>query len=122
MPAEAIAKPVPGRVMDSWVASMLVTWGSSSIGRPIETLRQELNDVAAELAGENPTPIEEMLASTVALAWFDLRVAEADAVVQRKLSNERADYAERRVDRAHRRLMSAAWPAIWGAITVTTSS
>jgi hypothetical protein len=70
----------------------------------------------------DPTPIEQILASTGALAWFDLRVAEADAVFQRKLSSGGADHAERRVDRAHRRLMSAAWPAIWGAIAVTTSS
>ena len=71
--------------MDSWVAPMLVTWGSARIGRPIETLRQELNGVGAELAGGDPTPIEEMLASTAALSWFEPRQVPSARVRKRTM-------------------------------------
>jgi hypothetical protein len=103
---ETKSKAAPGRVMDCWAAATLIKWASASNGRPFEVLRDELNRFAAELAGPNPSPTEQVLASTASLAWFDLRLAEVHALEQSGDTVRSYDLAQRRVDRAHRRLMS----------------
>jgi hypothetical protein len=72
-----------------------------------EAIKQKLDDVRAELEGPNPTPIERLLAERASLCWaltnwYEERFVNADS-----MSITQADYFQRRIDRSHRRFLSA---------------
>jgi hypothetical protein len=72
-------------------------------------LRTELSDLADELAGPSPSPVERILAETAATAWFAHRLHEAhyaNCATQGGMSLAQSDHSQRRIDRAHRRLLS----------------
>jgi hypothetical protein len=70
----------------------------------------DLDRVAAELAGPDPTPAERMLAETAALSWFALRLLEVHyvngATSEQGFTFAQSEHSQRRVQRAHRRLMA----------------
>jgi hypothetical protein len=99
------------RVMDSWVADRLIDLTAAKDAKKTKaTLRRELEGLAAELAGPNPTSMELLLAETAALAWFSLRMHEAHflraSTSEEGLTIQLSDHHQRRIDRAHRRLMA----------------
>jgi len=99
------------RVMDSWVADRLIDLTAArDATRTKSTLRRELEELAAELAGPDPTPVEGLLAETAALAWFSLRMHEAHffgaSTSEEGMTIQLSDHHQRRIDRAHRRLMA----------------
>jgi hypothetical protein len=105
------APPLSERVMDGIVADQLIGWGlTKGKTKAREKLREELEEYASSLAGPNPTPIERTLSETAALAWFALRLHELQfvggATSERGLTLAQSEHHQRRIDRAHRRLMS----------------
>ena len=76
-----------------------------------EVLRRELDEKIQEFAGPTPSPIERALAETATLSWFALRLYEATYVCSSEsedgLTLKQADFHLRRIDRAHRRLLSS---------------
>src|SRR5262245_49788220 len=73
-----------------------------------EALIRKLELLRAELAGPNPSPVERLLVERVVACW--LQVQDADvryAQGQRDCTLAQGDYRQRRMDRAHRRYLSA---------------
>jgi len=103
---------VGARVMDSLVAGRLIDWavGTGADEATRERFRRVIDEVAADLAGPDPSPVERMLAGTAALSWFALRVHEAHFVggstSGKGMTLAQAERGQRRLDRAHRRLLS----------------
>jgi hypothetical protein len=104
--------PAGARVMDRLVAGRLIDWavGSRADEATEERFRRLIDEVAAALAGPDPSPIERLLAETAALGWFALRVHETHSVggstSAAGLTLARAERGQRRIDRANRRLSS----------------
>jgi hypothetical protein len=73
-----------------------------------EGLTRKLELLRAELSGPNPTPIERLLVERVVACW--LQVQDADiryAQGQRDCTIRQAEYYQNRMDRAHKRYLSA---------------
>jgi hypothetical protein len=76
--------------------------------------RREIQSTAAELAGPNPTPIERMLTARVALCWHLVNWAEcAYAQNLEGMSFVKAEHYQKRIDRIHRRHLSAVKALVW---------
>ena len=108
---QAIAKNPVGRIMDHWAIGKLVDWAAGKEADPKTkaSLKEELCEVAAELAGPSPSPVERVLAKTAATAWFAYRYCEASNAAsgaEGGMSLAQAEFAQRRMDRALRRLLS----------------
>ena len=112
MAENTVAKMRDTRIMDRWSETQLVDWAAGTKGdvKTKDALRQELADVAADLAGPNPTPVEANLARAAALCWFAWRLYEANhasaATSDRGVPLAQGDYQQRRIDRAHRRYLA----------------
>jgi hypothetical protein len=111
--SQDIAKPKPAdRLMDGWAAGELIDWAAGKDGneKTKARLRDELSSLADELAGPSPSPLERVLAETAATAWFAHRLHEAryasSATSGNGMSLAQSEHAQRRIDRAHRRLVS----------------
>ena len=73
-----------------------------------EVLPRTLGAMKAELAGENPSPLERLLAQRVAATWFLLQYFEALYAQRRDEMTMARDYHHQKIlDRAHRRHLSA---------------
>ena len=72
----------------------------AALGRKISQLRKDL-------AGETPTPLERLLAERIALCWLSLHDAEIRFAQAADWSIRQAAYWQDRIDRAHRRYLSA---------------
>src|SRR5215207_6888600 len=69
-----------------------------------EVLPRTLGAMKAELAGENPSPLERLLAQRVAATWFLLQYLEALYAQHRDEMTMARDYHHQKLlDRAHRR-------------------
>ena len=102
--------PKAEKAMDRWVSDCLVRLaaGDSDEAKGTrDTLRRQMDEVAADLAGPTPSPVEMMLCRTAAICWQALRAFEADYAGRSAngLTFSQADYYLRRIDGAHRRLM-----------------
>jgi hypothetical protein len=110
---QAIAKNPVGRIMDHWAIGKLVDWAAGKDGSETTKarLRGELFEVAAELAGPSPSPVERMLAETAASAWFAYRLHEATYAAgvtsEGVMTLAQSEHAQRRMDRAHRRFLNS---------------
>jgi hypothetical protein len=100
------------RIMDNWAVGQLIGWaaGKSDNEKTKAMLRDELCEVADELAGLSPSPVERALAETAATAWFAYRLFEARYAASSTsgdgMSLAQSEHAQRRIDRAHRRYLS----------------
>jgi hypothetical protein len=98
------------RMMNHWAISQLVEWAAGKEGEKNtkSKLYDELDAVAADLAGPTPTPVEQVLADTAATCWFAFRMHEAHnaGCGTNGMTNSQSDHNQRRLDRAHRRLLS----------------
>ncbi len=73
-----------------------------------ELMARELDRLAADLAGPEPTALERLLGRRAALCW--LAVHQYETTYARDapdLTLGQSDCQQRRIDRAHRRLLSA---------------
>ena len=98
--------------MDNWAVARLIDWAGGKDGnkQTKASLREELCDVAAKLAGPSPSPAERVLAETAATCWFAFRLHEAQYAASVKsedgMTLAQSEHAQRRMDRAHRRFLS----------------
>jgi hypothetical protein len=111
--SEAIVKAnAAERIMDNWAVGRLIDWAGGKDGnkKTKASLREELCDLATELAGPSPSPAERVLAETAATSWFAFRLHEAQYAGSVKSENgmtlAQSEHAQRRIDRAHRRFLS----------------
>lgn len=72
-----------------------------------EALTRKLELLRAELAGPNPSPVERLLVSRVVACWLQVQDADIRAAQARNLTLAQHDFNQRRMDRAHRRYLSA---------------
>jgi hypothetical protein len=98
------------RAMDHWAVGRLIDWAAGKNGdaQTKARLKEELRDVAAELAGPSPSPVERVLAETAATAWFAYRMHEAQYAGNAPggMTLTLSEHDQRRMDRAHRRFLS----------------
>ena len=100
------------RVMDNWAVGKLIDWAAGVSGTETTKarLKDELCDLAADLAGPSPSPVERVLAETAATSWFAHRMHEAHYAAACKseegITLAQSEHAQRRMDRAHRRLVN----------------
>ena len=112
MSQEIIKADPTDRIMDTWAVTRLIDWAAGKDGNETTKarLKDELCSVAAELAGPSPNPVERLLAGTAATAWFAYRMHEAHyaacVTADGGMSLAQSDHAQRRMNRAHQRLMS----------------
>jgi hypothetical protein len=72
-----------------------------------EALPRKLELLRAELAGPNPTPVERLLVERVVACWLQVQDADVRYAQAKNLSLEWGEYYQRRMDRAHKRYLSA---------------
>jgi hypothetical protein len=72
-----------------------------------ETVRRKMQLLRAELAGPNPTSIERLLVERVVACWLQVQDADMRYAQAKNLSQQWGTYYQRRMDRAHRRYLSA---------------
>lgn len=72
-----------------------------------ELIMREMRRVARELAGDKPTPIEQMLANRAALCWHIVNHYERAYAQAGSITLNQARYHQDRIDRAHKRYLSA---------------
>jgi hypothetical protein len=72
-----------------------------------EATERKMAQVRRDVAGENPTPLERLLADRVALCWLALHDAEIRFAQSKDLTIKQADFWQKRIDCAHRRYLSA---------------
>jgi hypothetical protein len=98
--------------MDYLVTTRLIdsAVGAEGSQQTKDSLRQEILSLASDLAGPAPSPVEQSLATTAALAWFTLRLFEVrypgSPASEGGLSIKLAEFQQRRIDRAHRRYLA----------------
>ena len=69
---------------------------------------EKLARLSRELAGENPTPLERLLADRVAFSWFTLYRLETRLANDAGQQYTYLNYLDQRIGHAHRRFLSAA--------------
>jgi hypothetical protein len=73
-----------------------------------ELVRCQLEAMREEVAGKNSSPLERLLSERVVLTWLEVQLFEAlYAQNMRRLTMPQAEHHQKRLDRAHRRHLSA---------------
>lgn len=73
-----------------------------------EAIPRNLKAMKKEVAGENPSPLERLLAERIAVCWLELQYFQAIYTQNlHNLSITQSDYHQRRIDKAHRRYLSS---------------
>jgi hypothetical protein len=73
-----------------------------------EALRRKVADLRDEVAGPDPSPLEELLAARVSACWLQVYYTEGVHAQQAKEMTPRlADYSQRRIESAARRFNQA---------------
>ncbi len=111
MSNEIVKANLAERVMDHWAVGKLIDWagGKDGDGKTKKKLYDEICDLADELAGPKPSPVERVLAETAATSWFAFRMHEAQyagAISGEGMSLSQSEHSQRRIDRAHRRFLN----------------
>ncbi len=70
-------------------------------------LVRKLELLRAELGGPNPTPVERLLVERVVACWLQVQDADVRYTQAKNPALEWGDYYQRRMDRAHKRYLSA---------------
>jgi hypothetical protein len=112
---EAARSPLDSWGMDCVGVNLLVNRVFPDDGDPLKaearaSIERSVCDHAAELAGPSPTPVETMLARTIAINWFACRYYDmlcAGSIGSGDLSLAAFERQQRRADRAHRRLLAS---------------
>ena len=73
-----------------------------------EAIPRNLKAMKREIAGENPSPLERLLAERITVCWLELQYFQAIYTQNLgKLTIIQSDYHQRRIDKAHRRYLSS---------------
>jgi len=74
----------------------------------IQSSERRLKLMRRELAGDNPTPLEKLLAQRIALCWFHVNLCELSLAQNGgEYSIAQATYHQKRLDSAHKRYLGA---------------
>ena len=95
------------RAAENVLIGELITKGGE---HPIteEALRRQLAAMREEIAGEDPSPLEKLLAERVVATWMQVQIFDSFCASDlRKAYTREADYHQRCLDRAHRRHLSS---------------
>jgi hypothetical protein len=99
------------QAMGDLAKSVERSWLEAVVGENLcaqEGVRQRLRAIRDRVAGQQPTPLELLLAEQVAACWLQLQ--QAQGVYTRnlgKISESQLEYCERRIDAASRRYLHA---------------
>ena len=91
----------------AWLESALVKEYAGKNLAVKEAMKRKLAAVKAELAGPDPTPMERLLAERAAVCWFIVNAYELVYAGAGSITLGQADYHQKRIDRAHKRYLSA---------------
>ena len=73
-----------------------------------EAIPRNLKEMREQIAGENPSTLERLLAERIAVCWLQLQYYEAIyAQNLKKFTITQSEYHQRRIDKAHKRYLSA---------------
>jgi hypothetical protein len=72
-----------------------------------EAILAKLESLRAELSGPDPTPLERLLVARIVASWLQTNLYEANHAQKRNLTLEEDDHLQRRINHAHKRLLSA---------------
>jgi hypothetical protein len=72
-----------------------------------EAAMRSMATVRADLEGPDPTPLERLLAERAAYCWMIVYVHEDASARARDLTIRQAEHLQNKIDRAHRRFLSA---------------
>ena len=74
-----------------------------------EAVKDKLSELATELSGPSPSPLERLLVERTVTCWLDVQAADRCYLNATKgqSSFAQGEYYQRRQDRAHRRLLTA---------------
>ena len=73
-----------------------------------EAVPRNLKAMREEVAGQNPSPLERLLAERITVCWLELQYFEAIYAQNiGKLTITQSDFHQRRIDKAHRRYLSS---------------
>jgi hypothetical protein len=70
-------------------------------------LIHKLELMRGELAGPNPTPVERLLVERIVACWLQVQDADTRYAQAKNLALEWGEYFQRRMDRAHKRYLTA---------------
>jgi len=88
--------------------SMIETYAGGDGLAVRETLPHTLEAFRAKLEGESPSPLEQLLVERIAATWLQLHYFETIyAQNMDKLTIPQSEFHQKRIDRAHRRHLSA---------------
>jgi hypothetical protein len=90
-----------------WLEAELTRQAAGSDLAVFEATERKLAEVRDELAGPNPTAIERLLAERAAICWFLVNRYESNYANAKDLTIRQGVYHQERIDRAHRRYLSA---------------
>lgn len=90
-----------------WLTYNLVNPSSGENLAIREAGLHRLAEVRRELEGPDPSPTERLLAERAALCWWLVHQYEAAHATTKDLTLTRAEFQQRRIDRAHGRFLSA---------------
>jgi hypothetical protein len=102
-----------GRLLDlygspaKWLEGDLTRQVAGNDLAVFEATERKLAEVRDELAGPNPTAIERLLAERAAICWFLVHRYESVYANAKDLTIRQGEYHQRRIDRAHKRYLSA---------------
>lgn len=91
-------------LLDAWLLHTVSTDADKN-KRNQESVRQDIERHAAELAGPDPSPIESTLASTAALCHYAVRAAEAHYFGRGEKTFRQVEWDLKRLDHAHARYL-----------------
>ena len=95
----------PAKVAESTMINEIIREGDLASK---ELLKHQLESMRIEVAGENPSPLERLLAERVVATWFQVQLFEglfASGMKSGTLKQD--DHRQKRLDRAHQRHLSA---------------
>ncbi len=74
-----------------------------------EAMKRQLARMREEVAGDDPSPLERLLAERVVATWLQVQLFEGfyASSMYKNMALALADYHQRRIDKAHRRHLSA---------------
>jgi hypothetical protein len=75
-----------------------------------EIMRCQLKAMREEIAGENPSPLERLLAERVVATWLQIQLFEAlyaSGMSKRSMTIAQGSYHQKRLDQSYRRHLSA---------------
>jgi len=74
-----------------------------------EVLRCQLAAMREEIAGDNPSPLERLLAETIVLTWQQIQFFEDlyASSLSKSMTIAQSNYKQKRIDQAYKRYLSA---------------